>query len=415
VWYAARLLTEVEEFEADRDVLCGGEDRTIYIQTIFKQMFGYSPEIANSLRDSLTKKRFIMMTTNFRSRYARLRQAAILPLMLALVVAFGTTARAAQEQDGDKGSTLFLLNTLIDNGNNPIILVDGKVVESVADLDNDMIASITVFKQKTKRLATLMENASISEEDVLKRGIVSVQMVKPENFVKEGEEALYRGVILNYDEEPVVGAVIKVGERGVVTDMNGRFEMRATRGEAGEIVMVGYMKQAIHFSNNADMEIRISKERENLQTIAIKSDRATASESAVVKADKMPSFQSGSLEDFRRWVMTQVRFPKEMLDKDIRGRVVAAFIVDTDGNVSNVDILQSPDKAFSNEVIRVLMNSPKWEAGVSEGKPVKVKYTIPVDFAIHDGEKLNASKDKAPASSATTAEEVVVTGFGSQK
>lgn len=356
-----------------------------------------------------------MMTTNFRGRYARLRQAAILPLMLALVVAFGTTARAAQEQDGDKGSTLFLLNTLIDNGNNPIILVDGKVVESVADLDNDMIASITVFKQKTKRLATLMENASISEEDVLKRGVVSVQMVKPENFVKKGEEALYRGVILNYDEEPVVGAVIKVGERGVVTDMNGRFEMRATRGEAGEIVMVGYMKQAIHFSNNADMEIRISKERENLQTIAIKSDRATASESAVVKADKMPSFQSGSLEDFRRWVMTQVRFPKEMLDKDIRGRVVAAFIVDTDGNVSNVDILQTPDKAFSNEVIRVLMNSPKWEAGVSEGKPVKVKYTIPVDFAIHDGEKLNASKDKAPASSATTAEEVVVTGFGSQK
>lgn len=410
VWYAARLLTEVEEFEADRDVLCGGEDRTIYIQTIFKQMFGYSPEIANSLRDSLTKKRFIMMTTNFRGRYARLRQAAILPLMLALVVAFGTTARAAQEQDGDKGSTLFLLNTLIDNGNNPIILVDGKVVESVADLDNDMIASITVFKQKTKRLATLMENASISEEDVLDRGVVSVQMVKPENFVKKGEEAMYRGVILNYDEEPVVGAVIKIGERGVVTDMNGRFEMRATRGEAGEIVMVGYMKQAIHFSNNADMEIRISKESENLQAMAIKSDRA-----AVVKADKMPKFQSGSLEDFRRWVMTQVRFPKEMLDKDIRGRVVAAFIVDTDGNVSNVDILQTPDKAFSNEVIRVLMNSPKWEAGVSEGKPVKVKYTIPIDFAIHDGEKLNASKDKAPASSATTAEEVVVTGFGSQK
>ena len=415
VWYAARLLTEVEEFEADRDVLCGGEDRTIYIQTIFKQMFGYSPEIANSLRDSLTKKRFIMMTTNFRSRYARLRQVAIVPLMLALVVAFGTTARAAQEQDGDKGSTLFLLNTLIDNGNNPIILVDGKVVESVADLDNNMIASITIFKQKTKRLATLMENTSISEEDVLERGVVSVQMVKPENFVKEGEEAMYRGVILNYDEEPVVGAVIKVGERGVVTDMNGRFEMRATRGEAGEIVMVGYMKQAIHFSNNADMEIRISKERENLQTIAIKSDRATASESAAVKADKMPSFQSGSLEDFRAWVMTQVRFPKEMLDKDIRGRVVAAFIVDTDGNVSNVDILQTPDKAFSNEVIRVLMNSPKWEAGMSEGKPVKVKYIIPVDFAIHDGEKLNASKDKAPASSATTAEEVVVTGFSSQK
>ena len=412
VWYAARLLTEVEEFEADRDVLCGGEDRTIYIQTIFKQMFGYSPEIANSLRDSLTKKRLIMMTTNFRSRYARLRQAAILPLMLALVVAFGTTARAAQEQDGDKGSTLFLLNTLIDNGNNPIILVDGKVVESVADLDNDMIASITVFKQKTKRLATLMENASISEEDVLERGVVSVQMVKPENFVKEGEEAMYRGVILNYDEEPVVGAVIKVGERGVVTDMNGRVEMRATRGEAGEIVMVGYMKQAIHFSNNADIEIRISKERENLQTIAIKSDRATASESAVVKADQMPTFQGGGLEDFRSWVMTQVRFSKEMLDTGVYGRVVAAFVVNTDGSVGNVNILKSPDKIFSDEVIRVLKNSPKWQAGMQDGKAVKVKYTIPINFIIHDSNQMKISQEKPLEQSPTTVGEVVVMSYG---
>ena len=430
VWYAARLLTEVEEFEADRDVLCGGEDRTIYIQTIFKQMFGYSPEIANSLRDSLTKKRFIMMTTNFRSRYARLRQAAILPLMLALVVAFGTTARAAQEQDGDKKS--YFLKNLAEKDIKPIFWVDGQVVENVEDIDANMIASITIVKSDVKKMTELLKGTPFSEEEAMQRGVVSVQMVKPGNFVEVGEEALYKGIILNYDEEPVVGARIKVGERGVVTDMNGRFEMRATRGEAGEIRMDGYMIQAIHFSNNSEQVIYISKETDKSNHVRFMVDNNgtmhqskptvyafnTVSDNespAVVKADKMPSFQGGGLQDFRRWVMTQVRFPKEMLDKNVRGRVVAAFIVDTDGNVSNVDILQTPDKAFSNEVIRVLMNSPKWEAGVSEGKPVKVKYTIPVDFAIHDGEKLNASKDKAPASSATTAEEVVVTGFGSKK
>ena len=440
VWYAARLLTEVEEFEADRDVLCGGEDRTIYIQTIFKQMFGYSPEIANSLRDSLTKKRFIMMTTNFRSRYARLRQAAILPLMLALVVAFGTTARAAQEQDGKK-------LVVISNPEkpNPIYLVDGKVVESIEGVDANMIASISVFKSETEELKERLKGTSVSVEEVEMRGIVIIEMIKPENFVAEGEEAEYSGVVCDWDNNPIIGAVVKVGERGVVTDMNGRFEMRATCGEIGEIVYFGYQKQPIHFTRNkAEAVFHLTKEGEEkvfefndavdiqlsieedsqaqpnkVTAYSIKNSKvekvSADAVSAVVKADKMPSFQSGGLQDFRAWVMTQVRFPKEMLDKNVRGRVVAAFIVDTDGNVSNVDILQTPDKAFSNEVIRVLMNSPKWEAGVSEGKPVKVKYTIPVDFAIHDGEKLNASKDKAPASSATTAEEVVVTGFGSKK
>lgn len=411
VWMAARLLTEVEEFEADRDVLCGGEDRTIYIQTIFKQMFGYSPEIANSLRDSLTKKRFIMMTTNFRSRYARLRQAAILPLMLALVVAFGTTARAAQEQDGKK-------LVVISNPEkpNPIYLVDGKVVESIEGVDANMIASISVFKSETEELKERLKGTSVSVEEVEMRGIVIIEMIKPENFVAEGEEAEYSGIVCDWDNNPIIGAVVKVGERGVVTDMNGRFEMRATCGEIGEIVYFGYQKQPIHFTRNkaeavfhltkegeekvfefkdsVDIQISLNEESETQQNkvtaYSIKNGKveevSADAVSAVVKADKMPSFQGGGLQDFRSWVMTQVRFPKEMLDKDIRGRVVAAFIVDTDGNVSNVDILQTPDKSFSNEVIRVLKSSPKWQAGMQDGKLVKVKYTIPIYFTLHGKE-----------------------------
>ncbi len=52
---AARRLAEVEEYEADRDVLTQGYDPSEYIATIFKTQFGYSPDIANGLRDSLTK------------------------------------------------------------------------------------------------------------------------------------------------------------------------------------------------------------------------------------------------------------------------------------------------------------------------------------------------------------------------
>lgn len=54
-WIAARRLIEAEEFEADSDVLESGYDREHYMNAIFRQLFGYSPEIANGLRDSLTK------------------------------------------------------------------------------------------------------------------------------------------------------------------------------------------------------------------------------------------------------------------------------------------------------------------------------------------------------------------------
>lgn len=98
VWFASRRLVEAQEFEADADVIRQGYEMANYIQTIFKQLFGYSPEIANGLRDSLTKKRFKMMTTKRTSRHARLRLAATLPLVAALVVAFGFTAKATVYQ-----------------------------------------------------------------------------------------------------------------------------------------------------------------------------------------------------------------------------------------------------------------------------------------------------------------------------
>lgn len=94
-WIAARRLTEAEEFEADNDVLSSGYDRAEYMQTIFRQLFGYSPEIANGLRNSLTKKRFKMMTMQTKSRHGLLRLAGTLPAVIGLLCAFGFTTRAA--------------------------------------------------------------------------------------------------------------------------------------------------------------------------------------------------------------------------------------------------------------------------------------------------------------------------------
>ena len=57
VWLAARRLTEAEDFEADSDVLAEGYDIEHYMKTIFRQLFGYSPEIANGLRNRVRQKK----------------------------------------------------------------------------------------------------------------------------------------------------------------------------------------------------------------------------------------------------------------------------------------------------------------------------------------------------------------------
>ena len=84
LWMLRRKLSEVHEYEADRDALDSGCDAEQYRVTIFRHLFGVEPEMAASgLRGTLTKKRFVMMNRRTDRRTPRVRQALV---GLALVV-----------------------------------------------------------------------------------------------------------------------------------------------------------------------------------------------------------------------------------------------------------------------------------------------------------------------------------------
>ena len=95
-WMAEKDLEEVQEWEADKDVLDEGWNLKTYRTTIFKQLFGYNPDITCGLNHSLTKQRFIMMTQSHRGKGAWLRLAATLPVIAATFFAFGGGTKQAE-------------------------------------------------------------------------------------------------------------------------------------------------------------------------------------------------------------------------------------------------------------------------------------------------------------------------------
>ena len=98
-WMAEKDLEEVQEWEADKDVLNEGYELDTYRTTIFKQLFGYNPDISCGLNHSLTKQRFIMMTQSRRGKGAWIRLAATLPIIAAVFVAFGCGTKEAKASD----------------------------------------------------------------------------------------------------------------------------------------------------------------------------------------------------------------------------------------------------------------------------------------------------------------------------
>ena len=101
-----------------------------------------------------------------------------------------------------------------------------------------------------------------------------------------------------------------------------------------------------------------------------------------LRAETMPSFQGGDLNTFRKWVQDNVRFPQIALENGIQGRVTLTFVIEKDGRLTNIQVLQTPDRSLSEEAIRVLSKSPKWSPGKQRNQTVRVKYTLPVDFRV---------------------------------
>ena len=96
VWYAGSSLEQVQEWQADGDVIREGYDVTEYRLLIFQQIFGCDIDITSGLNNKVTKKRFLMMTNFKRGRFSFIRVCTVIPILVGMVFAFGSV-RAESE------------------------------------------------------------------------------------------------------------------------------------------------------------------------------------------------------------------------------------------------------------------------------------------------------------------------------
>ena len=122
---------------------------------------------------------------------------------------------------------------------------------------------------------------------------------------------------------------------------------------------------------------------EIIQQVAVE-EEVIEDDQPFVKVEQMPSFMGGDLMTFRNWVMTKLRYPQIAQENNITGRVLLQFVIEKDGALTNIQVIQTPDSSLSDEAIRVLKTSPKWTPGKQRNQTVRVKYTLPVDFRIQN-------------------------------
>ncbi|MBF1456929.1 MAG: TonB family protein [Prevotella nigrescens] len=94
--------------------------------------------------------------------------------------------------------------------------------------------------------------------------------------------------------------------------------------------------------------------------------------------ENMPTF-NGNLN---QWLLQNMKYPVEAMNKKEQGKVIVQFIVSENGEVSEPKIIRSVSPALDKEACRVVLAMPKWNPGKLKGKPVAVRYMLPISFRL---------------------------------
>jgi len=98
-----------------------------------------------------------------------------------------------------------------------------------------------------------------------------------------------------------------------------------------------------------------------------------------------PEFPGGT-QALIKFIAENIRYPKELAEACIHGRVTVSFVVEADGTLSELKEMRSPHPALTEEAFRIIRLMPKWKPGTHRGKPVRVKYMLPISFRLSESE-----------------------------
>lgn len=97
--------------------------------------------------------------------------------------------------------------------------------------------------------------------------------------------------------------------------------------------------------------------------------------------EEMPEFPGGQGE-LMKWLSKNINYPPIAAENNIQGRVMISFVVERDGSISDVKVLRGVDPNLDKEAMRVVGKMPKWKPGMQTGKPVRTRFTLPVQFRL---------------------------------
>jgi protein TonB len=99
------------------------------------------------------------------------------------------------------------------------------------------------------------------------------------------------------------------------------------------------------------------------------------------RVDEMPEFPGG-MGALISYLGKTVDYPVIAQENGIQGKVYVAFVINSDGQVSDAKVIRGVDGSLDKEALRVVNGMPKWKPGKQSGRAVRVSFNVPISFVL---------------------------------
>ena len=331
IWMLRQELRAIHEYEADAAVLSQGINMRQYQYLLIQKTVdrgGYS--IANGITHSTLKKRINMMLKNKKTNgKSWVKLLAFLPILGTFMVLNAETVNDYVYQEPQK--------KLVKKGRKDgKVAVNGKTIEVKADSVVPAPINIRIIddnKNPAEEPLVIIDGQHASMEELK---ALDPQTIDHINVLKD------KTALEVYGEE---------GKNGVI-DITTKKAASSSQPQAKDLAVV-------IDDNGID---------DNPDVFEV--------------VEQMPEFPGGQVA-MMQFLSQNFHYPEATIKAGIQGRVLVQFVVETDGEISNVHVVKKTDDDLDAEAVRVIGSMPKWIPGKHKGKAVRVKYTIPITFNLN--------------------------------
>ncbi len=372
----------IHEFIADRHVVQRGTDKADYALLLLSQTFNVPTHtLVNPFYNhTLLKQRIRMLQKNKSHRIALVKYGLSAPLFMLMLVFSSATINNSKVVNAINKKTEKVFSTTAENA------VTG--ITSHAEIpDQEALAVDQYVENYNKKINELRIDST--------KSVGSDKFTTIENtpkfpgsfadFIRENTK--YPDAMREANVHGTVHVEFIIEKDGSISHIKAIDGPGYGSEQEAERVMALSPKWKPAYQNGKPVKLGF--------TVPISfsdSQNAAADEGDANKlfssAEVSPAFPGGQ-DKFFEFLRENIRYPDAMSKANATGRVIVQFVVEKDGSLSGIQVTHDAGYGSGQEAVRVLASSPKWIPGSQKGKPVRVMYTVPINFTL-PGDNNNA-------------------------